>query len=128
MATQTTTTTAIVEDDIQMRRLGRKVMIDEESTTTQALKVEGRGHPELTGIDSTEAQSGPTENAHDYPTGIRFWLIILTLGALLILGGLDTNIVATAVPRYVNGVHVEFKETLNYQKDHALTASRPAIA
>jgi hypothetical protein len=116
MATQTTTITATVEDDILMQRLGRKVMIDEESTTTQALKAEGRGHPELAGIDSTEAQSGPTENAHDYPTGIRFWLIILTLGGLLILGGLDTNIVATAVPRYVNRVMSSSKKPSTTKK------------
>lgn len=40
------------------------------------------------------------EEAQQYPTGWKFWLTILTMSALVVLGGLDTNIVATAVPRY----------------------------
>ncbi|ETS78422.1 hypothetical protein PFICI_10484 [Pestalotiopsis fici W106-1] len=41
----------------------------------------------------------------DYPTGLKFWLIILDLGALLVLGGLDNNIVATTVPSITDHFH-----------------------
>ncbi|KAL4882180.1 major facilitator superfamily transporter [Aspergillus karnatakaensis] len=43
--------------------------------------------------------------ALEYPTGSRFWLIILTMSALLVLGGLDTNIIATAVPSITDHFH-----------------------
>jgi MFS family permease len=37
-------------------------------------------------------------NEPEYPTGTKLWLQILSLVMVLILGGLDANIVATAVP------------------------------
>jgi hypothetical protein len=56
-------------------------------------------HEENTRDSETHSVRG-TEETKEYPTGLKFWLIVLTMTALLILGGLDTNIVATAVPRY----------------------------
>ena len=51
----------------------------------------------------------PTEQAEDegieYPTGAKFWLIILSVGIVLVLGGLDGNIVATAVPSITDHFH-----------------------
>jgi hypothetical protein len=41
-----------------------------------------------------------TKETKEYPTGLKSWLINLTITALLIPGGPDTNIVATTVPRY----------------------------
>ncbi|CAI7670061.1 unnamed protein product [Penicillium pancosmium] len=41
----------------------------------------------------------------NYPKGSKFWFTILTLCAVLILGGLDANIVATAVPSITNHFH-----------------------
>ncbi|KAJ5995165.1 Major facilitator superfamily domain general substrate transporter [Penicillium waksmanii] len=40
-----------------------------------------------------------------YPKGSKFWFTILTLCVVLILGGLDANIVATAVPSITNHFH-----------------------
>ncbi|KGO37989.1 Major facilitator superfamily domain, general substrate transporter [Penicillium expansum] len=40
-----------------------------------------------------------------YPTGTKFWLTIIALCIVLILGGLDVNIVATAVPSITNHFH-----------------------
>ena len=40
----------------------------------------------------------PSETGPEHPTGTQFYLICLALGMVLILGGLDANIVATAVP------------------------------
>lgn len=86
MATRTaTTTTSACEGEaaVPMRRLGVV------STAT--------------GIEGNTSDSGPAsdEETQEYPTGLKFWLILLTMSALVTLGGLDTNIVATAVPRYV---------------------------
>ncbi|KAJ5205990.1 Major facilitator superfamily domain general substrate transporter [Penicillium cf. griseofulvum] len=40
-----------------------------------------------------------------YPTGSKFWFTITSLCLVLILGGLDANIVATAVPGITNHFH-----------------------
>jgi hypothetical protein len=96
MATRTTTEPIPTEDIIQMRRLKNPSTNYEGSTTIQDSKTGNGSHAE-----AGSSEAGPAEEAHEYPTGLKFWLVILTLGALLVLGGLDTNIVATAVPRYV---------------------------
>ena len=41
----------------------------------------------------------------EYPTGAKFWLIILTTGAVLIFICIDMNIVATAVPSITDHFH-----------------------
>lgn len=41
----------------------------------------------------------------EYPTGAKFWLVILTVGAGLILLSIDMNIVATAVPSITDHFH-----------------------
>jgi hypothetical protein len=58
-------------------------------------------NPDPTRGDHIDPETHSAEEAEEYPTGLKFWLIILTISALVALGGLDTNIVATAVPRYV---------------------------
>ncbi|GFG05305.1 putative HC-toxin efflux carrier TOXA [Aspergillus lentulus] len=90
MATRTaTTTTSACEGEaaVPMRRLGVV------STAT--------------GIEGNTSDSGPAsdEETQEYPTGLKFWLILLTMSALVTLGGLDTNIVATAVPSITNHFH-----------------------
>jgi hypothetical protein len=94
MATETTlmtTTTSVPEDAVQMRRLGRNGTVVEQNNLN------------LTGEDHIGPDTRSAEEAQEYPTGLKFWLIILIISALVALGGLDTNIVATAVPRYVLG-------------------------
>ena len=59
-----------------------------DSTTEGAVQNGGEGNTMTTREDGTS-----------YPSGTKLWLAIFNLGALLILGGLDVNIVATAVPR-----------------------------
>ncbi|KAJ5782775.1 hypothetical protein N7457_004549 [Penicillium paradoxum] len=70
----------------------------------------GEGHDPSIHEENTrdyETRSvGGTEETKGYPTDSKFWLIMLTMTALLILGGLDTNIVATAVPSY--GLECEY--------------------
>ncbi len=41
----------------------------------------------------------------EYPTGAKFWLIMLTVGAVLTLTCIDMNIVATAVPSITDHFH-----------------------
>ncbi|KAF2993243.1 hypothetical protein E8E13_000249 [Curvularia kusanoi] len=59
----------------------------------------------VTDVDQAGSLRGATAEMDNYPTGLKFWFITITLGALLILGGLDTNIVATAVPSISNDFH-----------------------
>nr|POF17770.1 aspyridones efflux protein [Quercus suber] len=40
-----------------------------------------------------------------YPTGVRFWLLMFNLGVIVILCGLDMMIVATAVPQITDHFH-----------------------
>lgn len=53
------------------------------------------------GTSSSARSSGPP----GYPTGAKLWLILLTTGAILVLGSLDMNIVATAVPSITDHFH-----------------------
>ena len=46
-----------------------------------------------------------TESELSYPTGAKFWLPFLSATLVLILGGLDNNIVATAVPSITDHFH-----------------------
>ncbi|PYH43101.1 MDR family MFS transporter [Aspergillus saccharolyticus JOP 1030-1] len=41
----------------------------------------------------------------EYPTGTKFWLLMLTIAAVLMLISIDMNIVATAVPSITNHFH-----------------------
>lgn len=41
----------------------------------------------------------------EYPSGAKLWLIMLTVGAVLILSSVDMNIIATAVPSITNHFH-----------------------
>lgn len=86
IATESITMEQVSADSIQMRTLGQKDIV-----------------PASTDVDEIGSMRGATAEMDDYPTGLKFWLIFITLGALLILGGLDTNIVATAVPRLACG-------------------------
>ncbi|KAE8152819.1 hypothetical protein BDV25DRAFT_137495 [Aspergillus avenaceus] len=80
--------TSISHDDIQMRQFEETGdSVPERSKNAEGT---GTGHE----IFSTEGE----EETPDYPNGLKFWLIILPLRTLLAIGGLDTNIVATAVP------------------------------
>jgi hypothetical protein len=99
MATQTTTIESGVADTIQLRKLGKDGSADENDMASPHMNQNVLPDaPENT--EGVEYRSGLAEETHDYPTGIEFWFITIVLGALLILGALDTNIVATAVPRY----------------------------
>lgn len=46
-----------------------------------------------------------TEAEANYPTGAKFWLLILSVSLVLILGGMDGNIVATALPSITDHFH-----------------------
>ncbi|KAM0342593.1 hypothetical protein ACHAPU_009448 [Fusarium lateritium] len=50
------------------------------------------------------AESAGDANAH-YPTGVRLWLIMVSIAAVLVLSSIDMNIVATAVPSITDHFH-----------------------
>jgi MFS family permease len=51
--------------------------------------------------------TGPDNDAAEaqYPTGIKLWLIMLSVGSVLVLSSIDMNIVATAVPSITDHFH-----------------------
>lgn len=61
-------------------------------------------HEQETTVDQV-ADHADSSVQPDYPTGAKFWLIILTVGASLILLSIDMNIVATAVPSITDHFH-----------------------
>lgn len=71
------------------------------------------GHPResLRGDAGLEIDDGPlagavaAEDETRYPTGIRFWLILLCSAIVLVFMGLDTSIVSTAVPSITDEFH-----------------------
>jgi MFS family permease len=46
-----------------------------------------------------------SETEPNYPKGTEFWFTVLALCVILVLGGLDVNIVATAVPSITDHFH-----------------------
>jgi hypothetical protein len=89
------------------------------TTTTDALSLEHEAFTVLP--DQQKQQPPPTatserkieplsiESAPDtepnYPTGSKFWFTIIALCVVVIVGGLDANIVSTAVPSITNHFH-----------------------
>ena len=64
----------------------------------------GRHTQETTTIDRIHDPT-PSSVQTEYPTGAKLWLILLTLGAVLILASIDMNIIATAVPSITDHFH-----------------------
>lgn len=54
-------------------------------------------------LELDEAEHDNSEN--DYPTGAKFYLICISMALILILDGLDSNILATALPAITNDFH-----------------------
>lgn len=61
------------------------------------------------GATSGDASAGPDLDNDDieaqYPKGIKLWLILITLGAILTLTAMDINIIAPAVPSITDHFH-----------------------
>ena len=70
----------------------------------QAATINTNAVPNVT--PSVDGESGtPETRTIDYPTGSKFYLIVFSISMLLVLIGLDTNIVATAVPAITDHFH-----------------------
>lgn len=81
--------------------------IELEQTTSQpgsSFTFEGR---QVSFLDTLEppAEILAAEDESKYPTGAKFYLIMLSVGLVLILGGMDSSIVAVAVPSITNQFH-----------------------
>ncbi|KAA8647057.1 uncharacterized protein ATNIH1004_005740 [Aspergillus tanneri] len=93
------------------------------TTTTEAISLEHEAFTVLPDLQQQQQQNqlpptaasartieplnveSTTETEPNYPTGTKFWFTIIALCVILILGGLDANIVATAVPSITNHFH-----------------------
>ena len=78
------------------------------ATATETIHIQGDEiqdtlTPEIE-MEMTNSQSA-SEGEPQYPTGTKFWFITVTLWIVLIAGGLDANIVATAVPSITDEFH-----------------------
>ena len=62
------------------------------------------GHAQETTVDETSDPAHSSVQV-EYPTGAKFWLIMLTVAAVLIPTCIDMNIVATAVPSITDHFH-----------------------
>lgn len=61
-------------------------------------------HEALDGSEEQDASADSSDDNH-YPTGMRLWFVLGTLGAVLILTSIDMNVVATAVPQITDDFH-----------------------
>lgn len=90
------------------------------TTTTQVSSLEDEAVTVLPGLQQQQQQNQPPASTRtiqplniestadtepNYPTGTKFWFTVIALCVILILGGLDANIVATAVPSITNHFH-----------------------
>ncbi|KAF2170706.1 hypothetical protein M409DRAFT_64336 [Zasmidium cellare ATCC 36951] len=76
--------------------------ITEEITTSEEITVVGKTDR---ASKFQRPQFGEASSKEEYPHGPKLWLTVLTISAVLILGALDINIVATAVPSITNEFH-----------------------
>ncbi|KAM0459127.1 hypothetical protein ACHAO4_002519 [Trichoderma viride] len=83
------------------------------SITLESISSRARSSQSHTGSETAEqatnnailtAETTASEQ-EEYPVGAKFWFTVLSLVILLILGGLDGNIVATAVPNITDYFH-----------------------
>lgn len=86
MATQTVTETITI------------AAVSDITEPSKAYNASTMGASQVQPLELEESAEQSNEAEPDYPTGAHFWVIFASLAIVLILGGLDTNIVATAVP------------------------------
>ncbi|KAK4494670.1 hypothetical protein PRZ48_014026 [Zasmidium cellare] len=91
--------------------LTTEVVAPEDGPFTVLAQPRPAKHPNPPSVDLAPVPIEPLDvedtpqAEHDYPTGFKFWGTIATLAIILILGGLDANIVATALPSITNDFH-----------------------
>ena len=56
-------------------------------------------------FDTIEDPNVTSEAENEYPTGAKFWFIALSIALLLLVGGMDASIIATAVPSITDHFH-----------------------
>lgn len=83
-----------------------------EYTEGHAMKRISGKHTQETAIEkiselAVDERSDPDAlpEGSQYPTGMKFWLLMLNLAAVIILGAIDMSIVATAVPTITDHFH-----------------------
>ncbi|KAI0402883.1 efflux pump antibiotic resistance protein [Xylaria palmicola] len=86
-----------------MTRLASKAGDNGAGDAVEGVGGPGPQAPEATSDETTGAASPSGQD--EYPTGPKFWLIMLTIGAALVLACVDMNIVATAVPAITDHFH-----------------------
>ena len=80
--------TVLPDSQLQQQQPNQPLPVEASARTIEPLNVDSSSGIEL-----------------NYPTGTKFWFTIIALCVVLILGGLDANIVATAVPSITNDFH-----------------------
>lgn len=94
-----------------MASLPNSVHVDGEGLPSPPASLLLKKPTETFQVDDDGASDRPisgvvtAEDETKYPTGIRFWLIILCNGLVLVFMGLDTSIVSTAVPSITDEFH-----------------------
>ncbi|KAK3670712.1 hypothetical protein LTR78_009404 [Recurvomyces mirabilis] len=76
-----------------------------EVTTNQPRTDEqdrGAGSTTIEPFDWVEDPALASEAENQYPTGAKFWFITLSVALLLLVGGMDASIIATAVPSIID--------------------------
>ncbi|KAM0514597.1 hypothetical protein ACHAPE_006592 [Trichoderma viride] len=110
MAAMTETVTVPLE---ALSRLESGSAVAASSITLESFSSRARSSQSHTGSETAEqatnnavltAETTASEQ-EEYPVGAKFWFTVLSLVILLILGGLDGNIVATAVPSITDYFH-----------------------
>ncbi|KAJ5521995.1 hypothetical protein N7527_006110 [Penicillium freii] len=100
MATTTTAMTKVLSVEPEASTVSSNLPQQQQHQPNQPLDTAASTRTiEPLNIEST------TDIEANYPTGTKFWFTIIALCAVLILGGLDANIVATAVPSITNHFH-----------------------
>lgn len=96
MATYTSTTTeAEYTEGHAIKRISRDA--DDEKCSNAQESIEK--------VDRSDPDPNALPEGVQYPTGVKFWLLMFNLAAVIILGSIDMSIVATAVPRITDHFH-----------------------
>lgn len=100
MATYTSNTTeAEYTEGHAIKRISRDGNDDSKSSKQAQDSIEKVDH------GSSDPDPNTLPEGVQYPTGVKFWLLMFNLAAVIILGSIDMSIVATAVPRITDHFH-----------------------
>ncbi|KAF2093518.1 major facilitator superfamily transporter [Rhizodiscina lignyota] len=94
-----------IQESISAQPTDDGILLETIPETHRVRSVSGGAAIEPSASTESPSEIQTAEDETRYPTGAKFWLIMSSVSLVLILGGMDSSIVAVAVPSITNHFH-----------------------